>query len=98
MIASELTVPFADLHAQYLTIKSEIDAAVAEVIRTSAFIRGPFVDRFEGEFAAASGIAHCVSCANGTDALYIAMHALGVPLPLWVKLLGAYGCRVELVE
>jgi dTDP-4-amino-4,6-dideoxygalactose transaminase len=78
MIASEFTVPFADLHAQYLTIKSEIDAAVADVIRTSAFIRGPFVDRFESEFAAAHGIEHCVSCANGTDALYIAMHALGV--------------------
>jgi dTDP-4-amino-4,6-dideoxygalactose transaminase len=72
------TVPFADLHAQYLTIKPEIDAAIAEVIRTSAFIRGPFVQRFEAEFAAAVERKHCVSCANGTDSLYIAMHALGV--------------------
>ncbi|MBV5337062.1 MAG: DegT/DnrJ/EryC1/StrS family aminotransferase, partial [Deltaproteobacteria bacterium] len=48
------------------------------VIRDSAFIRGPFVDRFEGEFAKAIGSPHCVSCANGTDALYIAMHSLGV--------------------
>jgi dTDP-4-amino-4,6-dideoxygalactose transaminase len=72
------TVPFADLHAQYLTIKPEIDAAIAEVIRTSAFIRGPHVDRFEREFAAAIGVEHCVSCANGTDSLYVAMHALGV--------------------
>ena len=72
------TVPFADLHAQYLTIKPEIDAAIAEVIRTSAFIRGPHVERFESEFAAAVGAAHCVSCGNGTDSLYIAMHALGV--------------------
>ena len=71
-------VPFADLHAQYLTIKQPIDAAIAEVIRTSAFIRGPFVQRFEDEFAAAVGAKHCVSCANGTDSLYIAMHALGV--------------------
>ena len=71
-------VPFADLHAQYLGMRAEIDAAIAEVIRTSAFIRGPFVDRFEQAFATAIGTAHCVSCANGTDSLYIAMRALGV--------------------
>lgn len=71
-------VPFADLHAQYLAIQPEIDAAIAEVIRTSAFVRGPFVERFEAEFAAATGSAHCVSCANGTDSLYIAMKALDV--------------------
>ena len=73
-----ITVPFADLHAQYLSIKEPIDAAIAEVIRTSAFIRGPFVQRFEEEFAAAVGAKHSVSCANGTDSLYITMHALGV--------------------
>jgi dTDP-4-amino-4,6-dideoxygalactose transaminase len=73
-----MNVPFADLHAQYLTIKEEIDAAIAEVIHTSAFIRGPQVQRFEDAFAAAIGARHCVSCANGTDSLYIAMHALGV--------------------
>ena len=71
-------VPFADLHAQYLTIQPQIDAAISDVIRTSAFIRGPHVQRFEQEFAAAVGTTHCVSCANGTDSLYIAMHGLGV--------------------
>lgn len=71
-------VPFGDLHAQYLSIKPDIDAAIAEVIRASAFIRGPHVDRFEQSFAEAVGTKHCVSCANGTDSLYIAMHALGV--------------------
>jgi dTDP-4-amino-4,6-dideoxygalactose transaminase len=71
-------VPFADLHAQYLTIKDEIDAAIASVIRDSAFIRGPHVQGFEQKFAAAVGAGHCVSCANGTDSLSIAMHALGV--------------------
>jgi dTDP-4-amino-4,6-dideoxygalactose transaminase len=74
----EPTVPFADLYGQYQSIKAEIDEAVAAVIRESAFIRGPFVDKFETEFAAASGAAHCVSCANGTDALHIAMFALGI--------------------
>lgn len=71
-------VPFADLHAQYLTVKDSMDAAIAAVIGESAFIRGPYVTRFEEEFALAVGARRCVSCANGTDSLYIAMHALGV--------------------
>ncbi len=71
-------VPFADLHAQYLSIREELDTAIAEVIRTSAFIRGPHVERFEEEFATAVGANHCVSCGNGTDSLYIALRALGV--------------------
>ena len=73
-----MNVPFVDLHAQYLTIKPEIDAAIAEVIKTSAFIRGPLVQKFEEEFATAMQRKHCVSCANGTDSLYIAMHGLGL--------------------
>jgi dTDP-4-amino-4,6-dideoxygalactose transaminase len=71
-------VPFADLHAQYLSLRPALDAAMADVIRSSSFIRGPFVDRFEAEFARAVGVPYCVSCANGTDSLYVAMHALGV--------------------
>lgn len=77
-MTASTVVPFADLYAQYLSIKEEIDAAMAEVIRQSAFVRGPFVERFEEEFAAATGSRHCVSCANGTDSLYIAMRALDV--------------------
>ena len=73
-----MNVPFVDLHAQYLSIKSEIDAAIAEVIAQSAFIRGPHVTTFETAWAEAVGVKHCVSCANGTDALYVAMRALGV--------------------
>jgi len=75
---SSTRVPFADLHAQYLSIKDEIDAAIHSVIRTSAFIRGPEVEQFEEEFARMIGIQHCISCGNGTDALYIALRALGV--------------------
>src|SRR3984885_6573363 len=73
-----MAVPYADLQLQYQSIKSEIDEAVAAVIRDSAFIRGPYVDAFEREFAAAVDARHCISCANGTDALYIAMTALKV--------------------
>lgn len=73
-----MKIPFVDLHAQYLTIKPQIDAAIAEVIAQSAFIRGPQVDAFEQAWARTLGVKHCVSCANGTDALYIAMRGLGL--------------------
>jgi dTDP-4-amino-4,6-dideoxygalactose transaminase len=73
-----MAVPFADLQLQYQNIKSEIDGAIAAVIGDNAFIRGPHVDAFEREFAAAVEVEHCVSCANGTDALYLAMAALNV--------------------
>lgn len=73
-----MLVPLADLQLQYQSIKSEIDCAVAAVIRDNAFIRGPYVDAFERDFAQAVGVGHCVSCANGSDALYLAMVALKV--------------------
>src|SRR5438876_5586824 len=73
-----MPLPFADLQLQYQTMKGEIDSAIAAVIRDNAFIRGPYVDAFEREFASAGDIKHCVSCANGTDALYLAMVALKV--------------------
>jgi dTDP-4-amino-4,6-dideoxygalactose transaminase len=73
-----MNVPFNDLYAQYVSVKPEIDSAIAQTIETSAFVRGPAVAAFEDNFATLMGVPHCVSCANGTDALYIAMHALGV--------------------
>jgi dTDP-4-amino-4,6-dideoxygalactose transaminase len=69
---------FVDLHAQYLTIKDEIDAAIAAVIRESSFIRGRHVEEFERNYANMLGVRHCVSCGDGTDAIYIALKALGV--------------------
>lgn len=71
-----MAVPFNDLHRQYLSLKSELDTAIETTIRNSAFIRGPEVDLFEQEFAKLMKAEHCVSCANGTDALYIAMKSL----------------------
>jgi dTDP-4-amino-4,6-dideoxygalactose transaminase len=73
-----MKIPFVDLHAQYLSIKPEIDAAISEVIAQSAFIRGPHVADFETAWAKTLDVKHSISCANGTDALYIAMRALGV--------------------
>jgi dTDP-4-amino-4,6-dideoxygalactose transaminase len=73
-----MKIPFVDLHAQYLSIRSEIDSAIADVIAKSAFIRGPHVEAFERAWAQAASVKRCISCANGTDALYVAMRALGL--------------------
>ena len=73
-----MKIPFVDLHAQYLTIKHEIDRTIAEVIAQSAYIRGPHVDAFEDAWARTLGVKRCVSCANGTDAIYIALRGLGL--------------------
>ena len=69
---------FVDLYAQYLTIKDEIDTAIESTIKNSSFIRGSAVTDFEDGFADLIGTKHCVSCANGTDAIYIVMKALGI--------------------
>ena len=71
-------IPFVDLHAQYLTIKDEIDFVISDVIQKSSFVRGPYVEKFEQMFADMMDRQYSVSCANGTDSLYIAMKALGV--------------------
>ena len=79
MLTENITkVPFVDLHAQYLSIKEELDAAIAEVIAQTAFISGKFARKFEEEFAEWLGIPHCIGCANGTDALEILLQALGI--------------------
>ena len=71
-------IPFVDLHAQYLAHQDEFDAAFREVIRKTAFIGGEFVREFEREYAAAYGVRHCISVANGTDAIYIVLRMLGI--------------------
>ncbi len=73
-----MKIPFVDLHAQYISIKQEIDRAIADVIAKSAYIRGPHVDAFEEAWARTLGVKRCVSCANGTDAIYIALRGLGL--------------------
>jgi len=73
-----MSIPFVDLKAQYRAIQPQIDAAVAEVMKDAAFIGGPFVDEFERAFARYTGAKHCVGVANGTDALFIALKALGI--------------------
>jgi len=71
-------IPFVDLQAQYRSIKSEIDEAMASVLDTSAYIRGPAVGSFEAAFAETLGVGHVIGVANGTDALHMAVRALGI--------------------
>lgn len=73
-----MQIPLVDLNAQYLSIKEEIDAAMAEVISKSAFIGGHYVKAFEAAFAEFCNVKHCVGVGNGTDALFIALKALGI--------------------
>lgn len=67
-----------DLRRQYLRIKDEVDAAVQRVIDSTGFIGGPEVTGFAGELADYLGVKHVIPCANGTDALQIALMALGL--------------------
>ena len=67
-----------DLYGQYLRIKEEVDAAIKQVIETSAFINGPQVREFAVALAKYVGCKHVITCGNGTDALQIALMALGL--------------------
>lgn len=69
-----------DLKGQYDKIKSEVDAGIQNVIDTTAFINGPKVAEFAKNLATYNGVANVVPCANGTDALQIALMALGLKL------------------
>ncbi len=71
-------VPFVDLYAQYLTIKDEIDCAIENVIKETAFIKGKYVNEFEESFKNKYNVKHCIGVANGTDAIYIILKMLGV--------------------
>jgi dTDP-4-amino-4,6-dideoxygalactose transaminase len=73
-----MNVPFNDLKLQYLQIKDEIDPAMQAVIEETAFIRGKYVNRFEQQYAEAYDVKHCISCANGTDAIFLVLKALGI--------------------
>lgn len=71
-------IEMVDLRTQYERLKADIDSAVAGVIGSTAFIKGPDVRLFEEELQRYLGVRHVISCANGTDALQIAMMALGL--------------------
>jgi dTDP-4-amino-4,6-dideoxygalactose transaminase len=71
-------VPFLDLRAHHEPLREELQAAIAQVIDSSAFAGGPFVAKFEADFAEFCGCAHASGVGNGTDALWLALTGLGV--------------------
>jgi UDP-2-acetamido-2-deoxy-ribo-hexuluronate aminotransferase len=71
-------IQMVDLKAQYDKIGPEVDVAMRTVLESTAFIKGPDVKLFEEELQKYMGVKHVVSCANGTDALYLAMMVLGL--------------------
>lgn len=104
-----MKVPFNDLYGQYLTIKPQIDAAMDRVMKESAFIKGPLVDSFEKEYAVWNEAKNFIGCANGTDAIEMALKASGigpgdeviVPANTWISTAEAVtsvGARVVFVD
>jgi UDP-2-acetamido-2-deoxy-ribo-hexuluronate aminotransferase len=71
-------IQMVDLKSQYEKIKTEVDAAIMQVIENTAFINGPEVKAFQAELEDYLKVKHVIPCANGTDALQIAMMALGL--------------------
>jgi dTDP-4-amino-4,6-dideoxygalactose transaminase len=73
-----MNIPFVDLKAQYQSIKIEIDIAIRDIIEKATFIGGESIKNFEKQFSEWSGIKHIMACANGTDAIEIALQVLGI--------------------
>ena len=71
-------IQMVDLVTQYEHIKSAVDTAIHEVIDKAQFINGPQVSSFQNELENYLGVKHVIPCANGTDALQIALMALGL--------------------
>ena len=71
-------IQMVDLKGQYADIKDQVDRSINEVIESTAFVNGPEVHAFQKELETYLGVKHVIPCANGTDALQIAMMGLGL--------------------
>ncbi|MEA5552888.1 DegT/DnrJ/EryC1/StrS family aminotransferase [Anabaena cylindrica UHCC 0172] len=78
MIQRVNSIPAFDIKQQYTTIEAEVSSAVLEVLASGRYIGGPAIEGFEQQFAAYHGVSECVACNSGTDALFLALRALGV--------------------
>lgn len=77
-MSDPISVPLLDLKPQYQALKPELDAAVADVIASQYFILGPTVEKFETACAEYCNTAHAIGVSSGTDALIVAMMAMGI--------------------
>ena len=100
-------VPLCDLQAQYRPLQSEIEKAVCRVLASGQAILGPEVVALEQEVATYCGVSHGVGCGSGTDALSLALHALGIGagymIAMWTAVAGviflpANGTQIAAVE
>lgn len=73
-----MRIPMVDLATQYRELKPQLEPALLAALEATQFILGPNVQAFEAEAAAYLGVKHAISCANGTDALHLALRALGL--------------------
>ena len=73
-----MKIPMVDLVGQYNKIKAEVDASIQQILSTGGFIGGPFVQKFQEDLQAYLNVKHVIPCANGTDALQVAMMGLGL--------------------
>jgi len=73
-----MSVPLLDLTKQYFELKGESDALWLDAMEHASFVSGPRVKKFEKDVAEYVGVKHCISCGNGTDALFLIMEALGI--------------------
>ena len=79
MVAPKIqTIPAEDLTRQYQQIRWEIAAAIDSVLPSGKYTLGPVLEKFEAEFAAYCGVKHCLGISNGTEALHLALAAMGV--------------------
>ncbi len=73
-----MNIPMVDLQGQYKRLKSEIDTEIQKVLNTSSYINGPAVQEFASDMEKYLDVKHVIPCANGTDALQVAMMGLGL--------------------
>ena len=71
-------IQMVDLQSQYQKIKDTVDTSIQEILNSSAYINGPYVHEFQADLEKYLGVKHVIPCANGTDALQIAMMGLGL--------------------
>ena len=71
-------IQMVDLQGQYAKIKETVDISIEEVLNSSAYINGPYVHQFQSDLEKYLTVKHVIPCANGTDALQIAMMGLGL--------------------
>ena len=102
-------VPFLDVGDTYRELRGEIDAAVTRVLQSGRYIQGDEVENFESNFASYVEAKYCVGVANGLDAIYLALRALGigigdeviVPAVAWSTTyypLYQYGLKLKFVD